>query len=246
MAIRPRPEIEAVEPAVHGGLNYVELERWGLKPEEIIDFSVNINPFGPSPRAPAALAKARLDRYPDSQAVFLRRRLAEVNGLDPENIIVGNGTTEIIRLLALTYLRPGDGVLIVGPTFGEYRVASQLMGARIVTYTAPKECAFWPDISEITSLIQRESPRLIFLCNPNNPTGVYLKRREVEDILAACRGSLPVLDEAYRAFVTGAWSSASLIKGGSLIILRSMTKDHALAGLRLGYALGDAEVVASL
>jgi histidinol-phosphate aminotransferase len=254
MPIRPRPEVKKLTPAVHGGPDYAELAAQGLSPDEVIDFSANANPYGPSPQVRAALAKVSLDRYPDAQAIALRERLAQVHGLTADHIIVGNGTAELIWLLGMAYLRRGDPVVIIGPTFGEYRAAAGLMGAGVAEYRAPATADFRPDVAAIEALIGRRRPRLTFLCNPNNPTGIYLAREAVEALAAACREGLLVVDEAYRAFVAGPWPSEPLIERGpglspaegNVVLLRSMTKDHALAGLRLGYALAPPEVVATL
>jgi histidinol-phosphate aminotransferase len=262
MPIHPRPEVEKLSPAVHGGPDYAELAALGLSPDEVIDFSANANPYGPSPQVRTALAGVPLDRYPDDQAIALRERLAQVHGLTPDHIIVGNGTAELIWLLGMAYLQRGDPVVIIGPTFGEYRAAAGLMGARVTEYCAPAAADFRPDMAAIEALIGRQRPRLTFLCNPNNPTGVYLARETVETLAAACGEGLLVVDEAYRAFVVRPWPSEPLVERspglspvegpglspveGNVALLRSMTKDHALAGLRLGYALASPEVVTTL
>jgi histidinol-phosphate aminotransferase len=128
------------------------------------------------------------------------------------------------------------------------------MGATVTEYRAPTAADFQPDVPAIEALIGRQRPRLTFLCNPNNPTGVYLAWEAVEALAAACGEGLLVVDEAYRAFVAGPWPSEPLIERGpglspvegNVVLLRSMTKDHALAGLRLGYALALPKVVATL
>jgi histidinol-phosphate aminotransferase len=254
MPIRPRPEVEKLTPAVHGGPDYAELAALGLSPDEVMDFSANANPYGPSPQVRAALAGVPLDRYPDAQAIALRQRLAQIHGLTPEHIIVGNGTAELIWLLGMAYLQRSGPLVIIGPTFGEYRAAAGLMGARVAEYHAPATADFQPDLAAIEALIERQQPWLTFLCNPNNPTGVYLAQETVEALAAACGEGLLVVDEAYRAFVARPWPAEALIERGpglspgegNVVLLRSMTKDHALAGLRLGYALASPEVIATL
>jgi histidinol-phosphate aminotransferase len=254
MPIRPRPEVEKLTPAVHGGPDYAELAALGLSPDEVIDFSANANPYGPSPQVRDALDGVPLDRYPDAQATALRERLAQIHRLTPDHIIVGNGTAELIWLLGMAYLQRGDPAVIVGPTFGEYRAAAGLMGAKVTEYRAPAATDFQPDTAAIEALIEHQRPRLTFLCNPNNPTGVYLAREAVETLAAACGEGLLVVDEAYRAFVAGPWPSEPLLERGpglspvegNVVLLRSMTKDHALAGLRLGYALASPEVMGAL
>ncbi len=254
MVIRPRPEVEKLTPAVHGGPDYAELTALGLSPDEVIDFSANASPYGPSPQVRAALAGVPLDRYPDARAIALRERLARIHGLTPRHIIVGNGTAELIWLLGMAYLQRGDPVVIIGPTFGEYRAAAGLMGAEVAEYRASAAADFQPDVAAIEALIERQQPPLTFLCNPNNPTGVYLMREAVQALATACGERLLIVDEAYRAFVAEPWPSEPLIgrdlglssAEGNVVLLRSMTKDHALAGLRLGYALASPEVAATL
>lgn len=246
MAIRPKSEVERFTPDVHGGMDEVELERLGLQGRTILDFSANINPFGPSPKVREVLTQVDVARYPDPSAMRLRRLIAERHGLSPEEVIVGNGSVEFIRLSALAYLSPGERALIVGPTFGEYRAACALAGAEIGAYYARPEGGFAIDVEELARLIASIKPKLVFLCNPNNPTGFYLERDQVEHLLQASPASLFVLDEAYISFARGAGSSLSPQKYGNLLILRSLTKDYALAGLRLGYALGSQEIIGVL
>jgi len=243
MAIRPNLTVERSTPEAHGGIDEVELERLGLQGKEILDFSVNTNPFGPSPKVREALIEIDIARYPDPSATKLRRLIAERHGLSPEQVLVGNGSLELIRSAALAYLAPEDRALIVGPTFGEYRAACALAGAEITVSNTRAREAFALDLEGLARLIASTRPKLVFLCNPNNPTGLYLEKDEVECLLSASPASLFVLDEAYVSFVRGAWSSPSLLKAWNLLVLRSLTKDHALAGLRLGYALGSPEVI---
>ena len=184
-------------------------------------------------------------RYPDDQCRELRVALAAQLGSGVDNIVVGNGSAELIWLLALAYLRPDDTVLIVGPTFGEYERAAAVHGARAVVYRAQESEDFLPDVTEIIGLVQSQTPRLVFLCNPNNPTGFYLRSDSVERLLAACDDSLLVVDEAYIGFVSGPDCLLDLVDRGA-VLLRSMTKDCGLAGLRLGYAVASQEVSETL
>ncbi len=244
----PRKALQELIPDQHGGLDYARLRAEGIAPDEVLDFSVNSNPFGPHPAVREALARVDVARYPDGEAGRLRERLAALCGLSPDRVLVTNGTAQAIWLVALAYLDHGDAVLVVGPTFGEYRVASQLMAATVHTLFAHEEWGFYPDVAEIADRISAHRPRLVWLCNPNNPTGVYLDREDVLRILEACErvGALLVLDEAYVNFADRPWSSVPLLESGHLLVLRSMTKDFALAGLRLGYVLGPEESIRAL
>lgn len=248
MAVVPRPAVQNLVADLHGGLDYARLQAEGVAPEEVLDFSVNSNPFGPVPAVREALQRIAVSRYPDREAGLLRERLAERHGLSPAQVVVTNGTAEAIWLLALAYLEPGDPVLIVGPTFGEYRVASEIAGARVTVWRADGTSDFRPDVDDLIRRIAAMRPRIVWLCNPNNPTGVYLGEDEVRGLLSACEqaGSLLVVDEAYVNFVASPWDATALLASGHIALLRSMTKDYALAGLRLGYVLGTAEIARAL
>ena len=246
MSLQPKPEVEKLKVCPHGGPNFAELKAMGLTPEEILDFSVSANPFLPPPGVKKILSTVAINRYPDSEATELRQCLSEKLGVSPHNILAGNGAVELIRLVALAYFRQGDAVLIPEPTFGEYEVACQIVGAEVVRQCARAEEGFALRIEETTNLIRQHCPRGVFICNPNNPTGQYLSRQEIEMVLDACGDSLLILDEAFIAFVDESWSSIDLIHRGNVIIVRSMTKDYALAGLRLGYAIANNEIIDSL
>ncbi len=237
MSLLPRPEVATMAVCLHGGVDYAELEALGITSQKAIDFSANLNPFGPPPGIEEAMSKMDIAHYPDSEATCLRRFLAERLGLKAENILVGSGSTELIRLASLAYFGRGDRVLIIEPTFGEYEVACHIAGASIIKQQLSAENSFQLKIGETIELIQKHHPKGIFVGNPNNPTGQYLSRSKFKKLLDASKDSLMVLDEAYITFVNNAWSSLDMIEGNNLLILRSMTKDYALAGLRLGYGV---------
>jgi histidinol-phosphate aminotransferase len=241
--VSPRREVLELPLVAHGAISDAELEQCNGR---VVDFSVNSNPLGPSPLAAEALAAVDISRYPDPQSLALREALAAINGVQAESVAVGNGSAEIIWLLALAYLRTGDSTLIIGPTFGEYERACRMMGAAVMTLNARQDEGFAPPLGEAAAWVRARRHRLVFLCNPNNPTGVYLRREDIVPLLDAGSGTLWVIDEAYLPFVEEPESLVDLIGAGNLILLRSMTKDWALAGLRLGYALAIPEVVSVL
>lgn len=246
MPISPRKELSNLVPAIHGSPDYAELERLGLAVEDVIDFSVCSNPFGPPSSIRHSLSKATIDKYPDTEATELRLALAQKLGISHKNIIVGNGSTELIRLAALAYFSAGDKVVIINPDFGEYEVASRLCGATIVHLTVKPDDGFCLPLDKLAKLIKKHKPKGLFLSNPNNPTGQYLSRKELEIIFDASSECLVIVDEAYISFVESAWPSQDLIWRDNLLILRSMTKDYTLAGLRLGYAVANPEIIANL
>jgi histidinol-phosphate aminotransferase len=243
---------------IHGALDYSELARLGLQPEEILDFSVNGNPYGPSPQAYQAIASASIDRYPDRECLALRRVILDVelaeSGLPLSAIVCGNGSSELIWSIARAYLVPADKTAIISPTFGEYFAASHAVGACIVEFRTVLEADFRPDIAGLCSWLTTNRPTLVWLCNPNNPTGTVLNLLDIVCLAKICSeiDALLVIDEAYHHFVfTGDTdvaprSAIQLLSTefrSRILVVRSLTKDYALAGLRLGYAVGVPEII---
>jgi len=243
LPLQPKRWLAGLKACPHGGLNYAELKELGIDPDEILDFSVSTNPFMPPPGIKERLKDVPVERYPDSQAAMLTQGLAARLKVDGENILVGSGTTEIIRLIALAYFRRGDAILIPEPTYGEYELAGRIAGARIIAPRALEEDDFAPKLEEVIETIRQRRPRAVFICNPNNPTGKYLPRAYIERVLASMDDNLLVLDEAYVDFVEKSWDPFDLTEKGNVIVLRSMTKDYGLPGLRLGYAVARREII---
>lgn len=237
-APRPRQEILDLPAAVHGSPDFEELRILGLSPTEVLDFSTNVNPYGPSPAVYAAVAATPVDCYPDRASQGLRVALAESLGIRPERILVGNGASELIWLAALAFIRPGCRVLILGPTFCEYARSALLMGGCVTTWLAREETEFVPDPDEITDRLRCWQPQLVFLCNPNNPTGTVLPVERIAEWACQNPQTLFIVDEAYLPFTSGRDSVLAFAKA-NVLVLRSMTKDFALAGLRLGYAVAE-------
>jgi histidinol-phosphate aminotransferase len=222
------------------------METLGLSPQDVVDFSVNINTFGPPPGVREAVAAAAVERYPDAEATGLRRLLAARLGVNADNLLAGNGATELIRLVAQCYTGPGDTAIIPQPAFGEYEVACRLAGAKVLKPWGREEAGFLPDVTALVDMVKREQPSILFLGNPANPAGSYLDERAIETVLDADPCCLVVLDEAFISFVEAAWPSPRLVRYPNLVLLRSMTKDYSLAGLRLGYTVASAPVTAVL
>ena len=248
----PRSPVRETPLAHHGAYDYEELGALAIDPETLLDFSVNSNPYGPSPQVYPALAQVPLDRYPDRQCLALRRALAEHHGVSLEQIVVGNGTAELLWSIATAFVRPpgprGSAryrVLILGPTFGEYHRSVRLMGADTHEYRAAAEDDFVPDASAISRRLIEARPQIVCLCHPNNPTGALYNLDALSVWVRDNPDTLFVVDEAYIAFTQGA-PSALALDAGNVLVLRSMTKDYALAGLRLGYAVGPARLVDAL
>ena len=258
-------DLSAAARPVHGGIRPAQLRALGLEPADTLDFSASISPLGPPEGLWDALARVDLTAYPDPECLELREALSQRLGIADDRILVGNGSTELIHLLARAYLSPpragcANAALLLAPTYGEYAGACALAGAELLEQEARRQLGFSWDLAQVREIILTHRPSLVFLCNPNNPTGVYLGRGEVSALAAAVAevGGLLALDEAYLSFVGQSWDSLTLLRQNdegtettidtrdNVVILRSMTKDYAITGLRLGYALAGTENIARL
>jgi histidinol-phosphate aminotransferase len=232
----------------HGALDHAELVARGLRPEALLDWSSNLNPFGPPPGVRMALAALDPAPYPDRSCLKLRAALAARHGCEPAQILVGNGSNELIHLIPRALLNPGDLAYVVAPTFGEYGYASQLAGLRVVEWRVHAENDFAVDCAALVQQIRRQCPRLTWLCAPNNPTGVDVTTDAIGVLADACaaHNGLLVIDRTYHAFLRGCetWTDRLHTLPANVLLLHSLTKSYALAGLRLGYLIGDANLLA--
>src|SRR5512133_1840046 len=220
-----RSEVLDLQPDLHGGPDYGELQSLGRVAGDVLDFSASTNAFGPPPAVVAAIAGCDVTRYPDRHGEPLRSCLASYEGLAAAQVLLANGAAQLIWSVAMAYLRPGDAVIVSGPTFGEYRVASAMMGAQVSQVRADPAQGFRPDLAGLIAAVKKTSPRLTWLCNPNNPTGAYLPEPAVHEAVFALPGTLWVIDEAYRPFVAHPWDTRALLSAGNVVLLRSFTKD---------------------
>ncbi|MDH4321171.1 MAG: histidinol-phosphate transaminase [Desulfobulbaceae bacterium] len=224
-----------------------ELEReYGITGS--IKLASNENALGPSPKATAAIAKALagLHRYPDGSCYYLANRLAEKLGVKPEELVFGNGSNEIIELLVSTFLTPGEEVISSHPSFLVYQKMVQAQGGVNRVVALKNLCH---DLDAIVAAITAKT-RLIFLDNPNNPTGTVFARAAFEAFLAKVPESvIVVLDEAYVDFVDPAIRLDArdyLNHRTPVVALRTFSKAYGLAGLRVGYGLMRAEIAGYL
>ena len=224
-----------------------EVEReYGIRGS--IKLASNENPLGPSPRALAALreALAGIHRYPDGGCFYLKQKLAAKLGVGTDQVILGNGSNEILELLARVFLRPGDDAVLSEQAFVVY--ASVVQAAAGIPRTVPLK-GFTHDLEAILAAV-RPSTKIVFLGNPNNPTGTIYRRAEFESFLAAIRKDVVIAaDEAYAEYVEDPEYPRSLEylgKGRLLVVLRTFSKIYGLAGLRVGYGIAPAEVVTAL
>ncbi len=244
--LRAKPHIDKIAVCQHGGINYAELSGRHLDPREMLDFSTCCNPYKPPMAIYSATRNVPLEIYPDSDAIELIKALSTALAVNTDNLIACSGSTELIRLAALAYIGENDHVIIPSPTYGEYELASRLVNARIIRFPLKEQKNFKLDTEEFIEFARLHEPAAIFLCNPNNPTGQYMDMQAVEKIVSVFSSALIVLDEAYIAFTADTWNSLDLIKSTNLLVVRSMTKDFCLAGLRLGYGVASTSVIAAL
>jgi len=215
-----------------------------------IKLASNENPLGPSPRAVAAVAAALsgMHLYPDGSAFYLRRRLAERHRVSPDDILVGNGSNEIIELIVRTFLRPRDEAVMADQAFVIYRMVVQAVAAtpRVIPLRN-----FTHDLEAIAEAVTPRT-RLVFLANPNNPTGTIFRRREWKAFLRALppRQLIVVADDAYADYVEDPEYPDTVAERGDgsvpVVTLRTFSKLYGLAGLRIGYAVAPGAVIEAM
>ena len=215
---------------------------------DAVKLASNENPLGPSPRAIEAIreAAASLAYYPEDSCFHLKRRLAEAVGLPEESLILGNGSDEILHCAGLTFCSPGDNTVMASPSFVMYKTNSHLCDCE------PREVPLRDFAHDLDAMVEAVDgrTRLFFVCNPNNPTGTFLPGAAIERLMDRLpKGCILVLDEAYFEYVDAPDYPKSLgyvREGRDVIVLRTFSKIHALAGLRVGYGMARPEIVAAL
>jgi histidinol-phosphate aminotransferase len=215
----------------------------GVDPADVVKLDQNENPYGYSPLVRERLAHFEwLHVYPDPEHRVLRRRLAEYAGVDEASLVLGNGSDELIELLLRLVVEPGDRVVVPAPTFGFYETAARVAGAAYVTVRRGPE--FEVDPTEVAEAVD-ERAKLVFLASPNNPTGNATPLEVIHRLLDL--DALVVVDEAYFEF--SGKSAVSILREerpDNLVVLRTFSKWAGLAGLRLGYGVMPARLVAAL
>jgi histidinol-phosphate aminotransferase len=202
-----------------------------------------------SPYANVADPCAVSRRYPDPQPDALRKRLAWLYGCRPEQLIAGRGSDEAIDLLVRALCAPGQGAIVTTPpTFGMYAVSARLHGVRVVEAPLVEDGdTFRCDVEAVVRGALKAEARLVFLCSPGNPTGQSIPLAVVDDIAARLRGrAIVVVDEAYQEYASQASATTLLDGRDNVVVLRTLSKAHALAGARLGVAIGDADLITVL
>ena len=190
-----------------------------------------------------------LNRYPQPQPALLRTRLAELYGVAEDKLLITRGSDEGIDLLTRVFCRPGqDAIVECSPCFGMYRIAATIQGARVIDVPRQAGMGFQIDFGKLEEVInEQQDVRLVFLTSPNNPTGDLISRAQLEVVLKATLGrALVVLDEAYIEFCTAQSAIELLEQWPQLVILRTLSKAWAAAGVRCGIAIADPAVIGLL
>jgi histidinol-phosphate aminotransferase len=220
----------------------------GLPLRGVIKLASNENPLGPSPAALAALKKALrgVNQYPDGNAFYLKQKLAAKLGLAPENLVLGNGSNDIIEFLGHALLGPGDEMVVSQYCFAIYPIVARLLGARVITVPAKNHGHDLPAMLRAVTV----NTKLVFVANPNNPTGTLAPAADVRRLAAQVPDNVVLaMDEAYIEFLDDPVDLLPLVRAGqkpNLILLRTFSKIYGLAGLRLGYGIGHPDFIAAL
>lgn len=244
--IKPPEYISAIKPYVPGK-PIEELER-ELGIRDSVKLASNENPIGPSPFAIEAIRgkEAGLNRYPDGGGYFLRKAIAEHLSVDMDTIILGNGSNELIDIAVRTYMRPGDEAVIAHPSFIVYSMSVQSVGCKPILIPLKD---YRHNLDAMLNAVN-EKTRLLFIANPNNPTGTINSKEEFDHLMENIpEGILVIVDEAYYEYVTDpdyADSMKWFRHGRDILILRTFSKIHGLAGLRIGYGIAGKEIITEM
>lgn len=219
-----------------------------LSPDAIIKLASNENPLGPSPKAVAAMQKAatQVHLYPDGNAFYLKQKLAKNLAVKPENLVLGNGSNEIIEFVGHALMAPGTEVIASQYGFAIYPIVARLFGATPVIVPAKN---YGHDLPAMLKAVTPRT-RVMFVANPNNPTGTLASKKALATLVNAVPNHvLLVIDEAYLEFLDDPADFVPLIRSGkkpNLLLMRTFSKIFGLAGLRLGYGIGHPELVSAL
>jgi histidinol-phosphate/aromatic aminotransferase/cobyric acid decarboxylase-like protein len=234
---------------VHGGPDGAELGRLGLDADEILDFSVNVNPHGADPAMLRAIAAARLDRYPDARAPGPRAALAAAWNVPPDTIAIGNGAAELLWTLCHMVARHADrarrSLVVVDPAFCEPALAAQAVGLDLHRFTTMAADGFAIDVAALIRFARAHAAGAIYLASPQNPTGRLVPTPVLAEIARGLPDVTVIVDEAFLALSHG-WAEARVPLPDNVVRVRSLTKEHALPGLRVGALLGPPAVIDAL
>ena len=233
---KARAEIFNLKPYVPG--KPIEVQR-ELGIDDIIKLASNENPLGPSPLGKNAF-KGLMDKlhiYPDANCFKLKQKLSELLDCDPQGLLIGNGSDELLKLLAETFLNSGDEIIFAQPSFAEYEFTATIMGATSVKVPL---IDFKHDLEAMLAAVNPHT-KMVYICNPNNPTGTIVTAEEIDSFMARVpQDVLIIFDEAYA-------SGVKYVKDGrNAVVLRTFSKIYGLAALRVGYGVTTPDIAAAV
>ncbi len=215
----------------------------GLRPEDIIKMASNENPLGPSPKAIAAMQEAvkEVHIYPDGASYKLRNALADKFGLEMGNIIIGCGSNEIIEFIGHAFLQPGDNIITAKHAFVVYKLMAKVFGAETIEIEDP---GYVHDLDAMAAAITPRTKK-IFIANPNNPTGTLVTQEAIDRFMDKVPPHVVVVfDEAYYEFLDTPPDTLKYVREGrNVVVLRTFSKIQGLAGTRVGYGIGNKELI---
>jgi histidinol-phosphate/aromatic aminotransferase/cobyric acid decarboxylase-like protein len=243
---RQHPQVPA---RAHGGLIPEELAALASDDvdigDRIVDFSVNVNPYGPAPAMREVISKARIDLYPDSTACAARRALASDGGVTADRVVLGEGGAALLWTLARVLVPADRAVLIVEPTFSEFRAAVEATRGRIVEWRASVADGFAVDLAAVTARARACEAAALYLCTPNNPTGRPVRAAAVRALAAALPDVMLIVDQAFLS-LSEHHADAVVDMPANVVRVRSLTKEHTIPGVRVGYLIATPAVAAAV
>ena len=244
-----RPEVQRIKPYEAGRPIEQVARSLGIDPDTIIKLASNESPQPPFPEVIEAIARAAVgvNRYPDNDCYEPARVLGPVLGVEEENLVFGGGSSDLLRVISLAVGGPGTSTVYAWPSFVIYRMAPLLAGSELVEVPLTARHRF--DLDAMVGAIRADTT-LVFVCNPNNPTGTYLTASEISGLIERVPAHvMVVIDEAYFEYVTASDYATSIpeaLQRSNVVVTRTFSKIYGLAALRIGYAVGQAESLREL
>ena len=240
-------EVPAVESAlrIHGGLSEQEALAIGVDPDRVIDFSVSANTYGPCESVIEAVRAARIDRYPDPRARRACSAIAGCFGQDADAVALGNGACELLWTLARSLTQDNTVVVIAGPTFSEFRAAVEHCGAVVHEWRAGPRNGFEVDLQALEREVFEHDASVVYLCSPNTPTGAALRAGDISRFAEAANDATIIVDQSFLSLSEHA-DDLFVRMPTNVVCVRSMTKEHAIPGVRLGYVVAAPRFIARL
>ncbi|MBD8014990.1 histidinol-phosphate transaminase [Planococcus wigleyi] len=244
--IKARKTLDKIQPYSPGKPIWEVQKELGL--DRVIKLASNENPLGPSPKAVAAIQQglAELNRYPDADASDLKKAIAKEFQVNPQQVIPTNGADELITLISEAFLEAGDEVIVPSPSFSEYDFGAHIMGATVVPVEFSKGFEF--DVDAMIAAVT-DKTKIIYVCTPNNPTGTYMSKADLDKLVEAIDDVLVVIDAAYSHFADAVdyTNGIEYINAGyPVLTLQTFSKIYGIAGVRVGFGIASESIIQSI